>query len=162
MSNESTTGLSADTQALMAFETSKKSSGVAYLLWFFLGGLGGHRFYLGRTGSAVGMIALTVIGWATVAIGVGFALLAGLGIWLIVDLFLIPGMVAEHNGGLMARLNRTSTPAPAPISTVDELAKFAALKQQGAITDEEFEAQKHRLIGSVATTSPITSNTGDA
>jgi len=27
----------------------------AYLLWFFLGIFGAHRFYLGRTGSAVGV-----------------------------------------------------------------------------------------------------------
>ncbi|WP_342621698.1 NINE protein, partial [Pseudomonas aeruginosa] len=24
----------------------------AYLLWFFLGGFGAHRFYLGKTGTA--------------------------------------------------------------------------------------------------------------
>lgn len=34
---------------------------VAYILWFFLGGLGGHRFYLGKTGSAVGLLILTLI-----------------------------------------------------------------------------------------------------
>ncbi|WP_394002502.1 NINE protein [Xanthobacter versatilis] len=34
-----------DARALMLCEANKKSAVVAYLLWFFLGGLGGHRFY---------------------------------------------------------------------------------------------------------------------
>ncbi|MEC9067821.1 MAG: SHOCT domain-containing protein [Pseudomonadota bacterium] len=34
----------------------------------------------------------------------------------------------------------------APISLADELAKFAALRDQGVITDEEFEAQKAKLL----------------
>jgi len=37
-----------------------KSIRVAYLFWFFVGGFGGHRFYLGRTLSGAGMLALTV------------------------------------------------------------------------------------------------------
>jgi TM2 domain-containing membrane protein YozV len=30
-----------------------KSKGIAYLLWFFFGFLGIHRFYLGKTGSGL-------------------------------------------------------------------------------------------------------------
>jgi TM2 domain-containing membrane protein YozV len=30
-----------------------KSKGVAYLLWFFLGWLSAHRFYLGKIGSGI-------------------------------------------------------------------------------------------------------------
>lgn len=70
----------------------KRSVGLAYLLWFFFGGLGGHRFYLGRTGTAVAQLILTVLGVATAWLGVGFLLLVPVGIWLLVDLFLIPGM----------------------------------------------------------------------
>ncbi len=73
-----------------------KSIGVAYLLWLFLGGVGGHRFYLGRTGSAVAMLLLTVGGLLLTAIGIGFALLLAVGIWALVDAFLIPGMVSAH------------------------------------------------------------------
>jgi TM2 domain-containing membrane protein YozV len=58
-----------------------KTNTVAYLLWFFIGIFGAHRFYLGRPGTAVLQI-LT---------------LCGLGIWWIIDAFLIPGMVQEHN-----------------------------------------------------------------
>ncbi|TMV06375.1 TM2 domain-containing protein [Ruegeria sediminis] len=82
----------------------KKSTGVAYLLWLFLGGLGGHRFYLGRTGSAVTMLILSILGWATVAFMVGLVLLIPLGIWLLVDAFLIPGMIREDAEAKRARI----------------------------------------------------------
>ena len=42
-----------DAARLMQYDAAKKSAVVAYLLWFFLGGLGVHRFYLGRTGSGI-------------------------------------------------------------------------------------------------------------
>ncbi|MGN7292114.1 TM2 domain-containing protein [Rhizobium sp. SAFR-030] len=73
-----------------------KSAGVSYLLWLFVGGLGGHRFYLGRTGSAVCMLILTILGFALAALGVGLVFLAIVGVWVLVDAFLIPGMVSEH------------------------------------------------------------------
>ena len=75
----------------------KKSTAVAYLLWFFLGGLGVHRFYLGRTGTAVAMLVMSILGWATVAFMIGLILLIPLGIWLIVDAFLIPGMIRQDD-----------------------------------------------------------------
>jgi TM2 domain-containing membrane protein YozV len=37
-----------------------KSATVGYLLWFFLGGFGAHRFYFGKTKSAIGMLCLTL------------------------------------------------------------------------------------------------------
>ena len=76
-----------------------KSKGIAYLLWFLLGGLGLHRFYLGRTGSAFGMIALLVLGIIT-----GGVLLLPLMIWLLVDLFLISGMVDQSRNELRVKL----------------------------------------------------------
>ncbi|WP_293405341.1 TM2 domain-containing protein [Phenylobacterium sp.] len=104
-------GISADTQALMAFESGKKSTGVAYLLWIFLGGVGAHRFYLGRTGSGIAMLALTILGWALLlAAGFGLLFLVPLGIWLLVDLFTIPGMVRSHNTMLAAKLTGGGSP----------------------------------------------------
>ena len=73
-----------------------KSTGTAYILWFALGGLGGHRFYLGRTGSAIAMLCLTVVGFITSIIGVGILVLLAVGLWLLVDAILVPGMVAKQ------------------------------------------------------------------
>lgn len=140
------TGLSVDTQAMMAFESQKKSGGVAYLLWFFTGGFGGHRFYMGRTGSAIGQLVLTLLGWPLlIAGGFGLVLLVPLGVWLLVDLFLIPGILSEHNGSLMKRLNSATAPAKR-VDVADELTKLAALRDQGILTETEFAARKSQLI----------------
>ena len=39
-----------------------KSKAVAALLAFFLGGFGIHRFYLGKVGSGITMLILSIIG----------------------------------------------------------------------------------------------------
>ena len=72
-----------------------KSTGAAYLLWFFTGGLGGHRFYLGRVGSGLFMLILFVVGWATIFFGIGAIPLIIVGLWALIDAFLIPGMISE-------------------------------------------------------------------
>ena len=59
---------------------NQKSVGVAYILLLLLGYLGVHRFYLGRTRSAVVMLLITLIG--------GFVLLLPL-IGLVVAPFLL-------------------------------------------------------------------------
>lgn len=97
-----------------------KSIGVAYLLWFFLGGAGAHRFYLGRTASGFAMLALLVVGIITAPIVIGGVLLAILGIWAIVDAFLIPGMVQKHKSEVRNRLSidaQISNVADMPVDT---------------------------------------------
>jgi len=72
-----------------------KSKTTAYLLWFFLGGFSAHRFYMGKTGSAI------------------VYLLTGqlLGIGWIVDLFLLGGMVDQYNTDQELKTIRTATMA---------------------------------------------------
>jgi TM2 domain-containing membrane protein YozV len=76
-------GLTSEELQRLGSEMSKKqkSSGTAWILWVFAAGLGGHRFYLGKTGTAVAML-LT---------------LGGLGVWSFIDLFLVNGMIKEAN-----------------------------------------------------------------
>jgi len=93
--------VSADTKAMMQFEASKKSAGIAYLLWFFLGAWGVHRFYAGQTGTGVAMLVLFGASALLSVVGIGLLGFFVLGIWLFVDLFLIPGMVERHNSDLL-------------------------------------------------------------
>jgi len=78
---------------------NQKSTLVAYLLWFFLGQLGIHKFYLNKTFMGLTYLGLGVIGWATTFIFIGWAFLAVLWVMLIIDLFTIPGAVAKLNAG---------------------------------------------------------------
>ena len=98
-------GLNQDTQAMMQYDANKKSMLVAYLLAIFVGTLGIHRFYLGEKNTAIIQLVLTVAGWLTAIILIGFVALAVVGVWVLVDLFLIPGLVAKQNNKLIAALN---------------------------------------------------------
>ncbi len=74
----------------------ERSAVVAYVLWFFLGHFGVHRFYLGRIGSGVCQLALFLIGGATVWFLIGLIPLGILWLWLFLDIFLIPGMTRSE------------------------------------------------------------------
>jgi len=76
----------------MIFEASRKSTGAAYLLWFFLGSFGAHRFYLGRVGTGVAQLMLLLLGWLPLFLG-----WAVLGAWWVVDAFLIPDIARAEN-----------------------------------------------------------------
>lgn len=100
-----------------------KSPLIAYLLLLFVGGFGAHRFYLGRTGSAAAILVLWVLGWITLPFGIGIVPLAIVGVWVLVDLFLIPGMIAHDKDRLRSRLRqdiemaspRMAMPIPMPV-----------------------------------------------
>lgn len=77
-----------DTQRMLIEQriaNEKPSAGAAYLLCIFAGVLGAHRFYLGRKGSAIAMLILsiTIIGLVITAL------------WALIDLFLIPSMIKD-------------------------------------------------------------------
>lgn len=86
----------------MHVDANKKSVGVAYLLWFFFGGFGGHRFYAGRTQTAaIQLGSVIVIYVLALTVNPAFFMLGlATGIWMLVDMFLIPGMIREHNQDL--------------------------------------------------------------
>lgn len=96
----------ADPQRTMLYLASRKSMGVAYLLWFFLGMFGAHRFYAGRTGSAVILLMLSLIGFVLSFVLIGFVVLIVPALWVLIDAFLIPGMISSSNNLLALRLNQ--------------------------------------------------------
>lgn len=97
--------VSSDARAMMMFEANKKSTPVSYIFWFFLGGFGGHRFYNGKTGSAVAQLLMTIFGILLLLVyGLGLLLLIPVWIWVLVDAFLIPGWVRNQNSLLAMQL----------------------------------------------------------
>lgn len=75
----------------------QKDPKIAYVLWFFLGALGAHRFYLSQNKTAFMMLLLA----AAVVLSRGYLPLAILlSVWWLVDAVLIPGYVdaaADHS-----------------------------------------------------------------
>lgn len=94
-----------DPRLMMQYDANKKSTGVAFALWFFLGMFGAHRFYLGTTGPAVAMLVLTVLGIITAFIVIGWFFLLAVAVWAIVDAFMIPGIVRTYNNELINKLS---------------------------------------------------------
>lgn len=93
-------------------ERRKKSTGVTYFLWFFLGWFAIHKFYLNNiAGGIIYLIApwlaiiLLVFGvmvhddaeFGAPTAMVGLLALVAYGIWMLVDLFTIPRQVTTYN-----------------------------------------------------------------
>jgi TM2 domain-containing membrane protein YozV len=76
-----------------------KSTVVAYLLWFFLGGLGVHKFYLREPITGFFYLGLSLIGSLLWLVGLGWLLHIPLGILLLIDIFIIPRRVRSVNNG---------------------------------------------------------------
>lgn len=70
----------------------KKSAGAAYFLWFFLGWISAHRFYLGKPGTAI----LQILSYFIL---IGF-------VWWVVDLFLIPSIIQDKMDETRGRMTR--------------------------------------------------------
>jgi TM2 domain-containing membrane protein YozV len=60
---------------------ARKSVALAYVLWLPFGLVGAHRYYLGKTGTAIAQ---------TLTLG-------GLGVWWLLDFFLIPTVAGQVN-----------------------------------------------------------------
>ena len=109
---------------------------------FFLGGWGVHRFYTGKIGTGILMIFT----------------FAGLGIWFLIDLIMIcTNSFKDVNGRKVVYQAAASNPktinasretATSVNNLVDDLRKLSTLKEEGIITEEEFNKKKSDLLGS--------------
>lgn len=94
-----------DAQTMMAYDANKKSAGIAYILWFFFGTLGAHRFYLGRVGTGATMLVITVSSILLAIVFIGLLTIWISVFWALVDAFLIPSMARDFNNRLARRLS---------------------------------------------------------
>jgi TM2 domain-containing membrane protein YozV len=122
-----------------------KSKGVAYLLWFFFGLLGVHKFYLGKVG--IGILyfftfGLFFIGW-------------------FIDLFALGNQVdtynalfgrqfgANHNNNvnnIVVNVPGHTQSAPQSMSMHEQLHKLHELKEKGILSEEEYNVQKGKVL----------------
>ncbi|WP_188890572.1 TM2 domain-containing protein [Paenibacillus radicis (ex Gao et al. 2016)] len=87
-----------DARELLLLDQEVKNRGknmvIAYVLWYFLGIFGGHRFYTGRTGSAIALLILSLTG---LGLFITF-------IWWVVDAFLLHQWIKDHNQAIEAQV----------------------------------------------------------
>ncbi len=121
-------------------EVSPKSWVAALLLEIFLGALGIHRFYVGKIGT--GILWLITLGF----LGIG---------WLVDLIMIATGNFKDKQGRYLKSENwkqthllaqemqnrKTDTTDPA-----DEIAKYKKLLDDGAITQEQFDAKRDELL----------------
>lgn len=107
----------------MVFEANRKSVGIAYLLWLFLGAFGVHRFYAGatKTGIMQLVLAISVVGWLVLIP------------WLLADLVLIPGIVRDENMKAIGMLAHSGSQRP---DQAAPKALTAADRKREAMLDE--------------------------
>jgi len=125
-------------------EPSDKDFVITLLICVFLGGLGVHRFFVDKIGTGVLMLVT----------------LGGLGIWWIIDIILIVTSSFEDSEGRVivyqaAGATNTTPGTHVPEKVVEappakdipaEIRKFAELKKDGLITEEEFDKKKKELL----------------
>ncbi len=67
-----------------------------------IGMFGAHRFYLGKIGTAVTMLVLTIVGIITSFVVIGFVLLAATWIWALIDfIYAVSGSMKDKQGNLI-------------------------------------------------------------
>lgn len=89
----------------MGYDANKKSVGVAHVLWFSFGVLGGHRFQLRRAAGAIVMLVDVAVSAPLSLIGVAFVGLTIIGMRELVVGFLIPGLMRDYDIRPIPRLN---------------------------------------------------------
>ncbi|HEY9535401.1 MAG TPA: NINE protein [Mucilaginibacter sp.] len=120
-----------------------KSKSTAYILWFFLGIIGAHKFYLNKTG--MGILYFFTFG----IFGIG---------WLI-DLFTLGSQVDTFNAlfGRSFGANQNNNvnnivvnvPGQGQVNSPnvsEQLHKLHELKEKGILTDEEYNIQKGKVL----------------
>jgi len=137
----------------------KKSISLAYVLWFFLGGLGIHKFYIGKTG--MGIFYLLLVGGLIVGTITGTSkemepamIIAGscglvLGILLLIDLFTIPRQIRrtyiQAERQILTKIKSTAKDRSFIASDSSMGADFGALSAEDKVRIEEREKYRAEI-----------------
>lgn len=119
-----------------------KSKTTAYLLWFFLGLLGVHKFYLNKTGMGILYFftcGLFFIGWFIDLFTLGSQ----------VDVYNVMfgrGFGTNNNNVNNIVVNVPGHSAANPPSVHEQVTRLFELKEKGMITEEEYNLQKAKVL----------------
>jgi TM2 domain-containing membrane protein YozV len=91
-------------EAMMRYDANKKSPLLAYLLWYFLGFFGAHRFYMGYKESGLAMCLIMVCSLVLTLIFIGVLGLIVMAVWWLADAFVLHGWVSSYNNALITEL----------------------------------------------------------
>ena len=144
-------------------EPSDKDFVTTLLICIFLGGLGGHRFFVDKQETAIAMLVMPIVAaliFEFLAFGLGILLFAVWGLWYLIDLLQIVTSSFEDSEGRVIAYQAAgatnTTPgthvsekvveAPPARDIPAEIEKLADLKDKGIITDEEFQQKKQELL----------------
>jgi|GEM_PF-1164766 len=153
-----------------------KSKLIAYLLWFFLGSFGVHKFYLHKWFWGILYLISLVVGAFALLTGIVFLapVVAITGIGWLVDLFILGTQVDNYNmkknikkisratselasetANFVQNVNyqvpQISNTVPNQIESnpkVEKLRNIKSLLDAGILTIEEFEAEKQKILNS--------------
>jgi TM2 domain-containing membrane protein YozV len=97
-----------DMGTYILYDAHKKSAPLAFVLCFFFGMFGAHRFYMGRFGSGLTQLIISSAGGATAALLIGWPALIVVWIWVLIDAFQVLGWVRDHNLDVLSRIEVAS------------------------------------------------------
>jgi hypothetical protein len=110
--------------------TSDKSRGVAFVLALMLGVFGAHRFYVGKTGTAI--LMLCTVG--------------GLGLWYLYDVVQVAaGNFTDARGRRVRRWNFEERDEPSPTVTDELIEEIEALRREVAELAERVDFAERLL-----------------
>lgn len=135
----------------------RKDRTTAFLLTFFLGGLGAHQYYMGNIGKGV---LYTLFSWTFIPTVIAF-----------IELFLIGRRVDNYNEDIAHEIvnnikrhykdDKPSTTVNNSIQKpndeaelINQLEKLTALKEKGILTEDEFNQKKDNIKSQLFNTSP--------
>jgi len=120
---------------------------IAYLLWWFLGWAGVHRFYLGRVKSGIMQLLLFVLGWVTAVFVIGYVFILVWFIWWALDAYFTYRIVAKENKKLGVNSSTFSISKVAEIEDeLVQLDKLHTLFEKGVLTKEQYELRKEKMM----------------
>jgi len=126
-------------QAELDDSISEKDWLPTFLICVFLGGLGIHRFFVGKI--VTGLLMLITLG--------------GIGVWYLIDVIVVAmGSFTDKSGALIkyqrdrvvVRELDVSAQSPTTPDIPSQLEKLAELKTNGIITEEEYEQKRKDLL----------------